>query len=264
MAAHQITLIGCGKMGTAMLQGWLADPELDANFTIIEPAIEHLDWVKTEPRVRLFVDCPAALAARVPASTLMDDALAMMRPMADAAQAFLSIAAGVSTSWFAARLGKDAVVMRAMPNTPAAIGKGISALYSGNAEPEMVMLARQLLLAVGAVVPLYDEALMDAVTAVSGSGPAYVFLLTETLATAGIRAGLPTDLAMQLAMATVSGAGALVAAGDVPPATLRENVTSKGGTTAAALAVLMADDGLAALMERAVFAARDRSVELGG
>ena len=273
MAAHQITLIGCGKMGTAMLQGWLADPELDANFIIIEPATGHLDWVKAEPRVRHFIDCPAAVAARVPASTLvvlavkpqaMDDALALIGPLADSAQAFLSVAAGISTSWFAARLAKDAVVMRAMPNTPAAIGKGISALYSGNAAPEMAMLARQLLLAVGAVVPLYDEALMDAVTAVSGSGPAYVFLLTETLAAAGIRAGLPADLAMQLATATVSGAGALVAAGNTPPATLRENVTSKGGTTAAALAVLMADGGLASLMERAVAAARDRSVELGG
>ena len=273
MAAHQITLIGCGKMGTAMLQGWLADPELDANFTIIEPATGHLDWVKAEPRVRHFVDCPAAIAAGVPASTIvvlavkpqmMDDALAMLGPVADAAEAFLSIAAGISTAWFTARLGKNAVVMRAMPNTPAAIGKGISALYSGNAAPEMAMLARQLLAAVGAVVPLDDEALMDAVTAVSGSGPAYVFLLTETLAAAGIKAGLPAHLARELAAATVSGAGALMAAGDTPPATLRENVTSKGGTTAAALAVLMADDGLAALMERAVAAARDRSVELGG
>jgi len=153
-------------------------------------------------------------------------------------------------------------VMRAMPNTPAAVGKGITALFAD--APEMVRdLATQLLAAVGQVVHLQDEGLMDAVTAVSGSGPAYVFLLVEAMSAAGIRAGLPDNLAIELAMATVCGAGALMAAVDTPPSVLRENVTSKGGTTAAALAVLMADDGLDALMTKAVAAAKTRSIELG-
>jgi len=160
-------------------------------------------------------------------------------------------------------LGGDALVLRSMPNTPAAIGKGVTALYSGNAPTQVRALATQLLQAIGAVVHLDDEAMMDAVTAVSGSGPAYVFLLAEVMTAAGIEAGLPEALAKQLAEATVTGAGDLIAAADEPPSQLRINVTSKGGTTAAALAVLMAEDGLAPLMRRAILAARDRSVELG-
>ncbi|MGB1106999.1 MAG: pyrroline-5-carboxylate reductase dimerization domain-containing protein, partial [Candidatus Puniceispirillaceae bacterium] len=132
------------------------------------------------------------------------------------------------------------------------------------APAETVALAKTLLSAVGSVVILDDESLMDAVTAVSGSGPAYVFLLAEAMTAAGVRAGLPADLARQLAEATVSGAGALIDAADEPPSQLRVNVTSKGGTTAAALSVLMADDGMEDLMTRAILAARDRSVELGG
>ena len=152
-----------------------------------------------------------------------------------------------------------------MPNTPAAIGKGVTALCAGpNAPADLVALSEQLLSAIGTVVRVDDEALMDAVTALSGSGPAYVFLLAEVMTRAGIAAGLPDDLARRLAEATVSGAGALIDAADEPPSQLRGNVTSKGGTTAAALAVLMADDGMAPLLERAILAARDRSVELGG
>jgi pyrroline-5-carboxylate reductase len=184
--------------------------------------------------------------------------------------AYLSIAAGISTGWLKQRLGDDAIVIRAMPNTPAAIGKGITALYAdapnhaSNQAPNRARdLAGQLLAAVGQVVHVQDEALMDGVTALSGSGPAYVFLLVEAMTEAGIKAGLPDDLAGELAKATVCGAGALMAAVDTAPAILRENVTSKGGTTAAALAVLMADDGLASLMTKAVAAAKARSIELG-
>ena len=153
-----------------------------------------------------------------------------------------------------------------MPNTPAAIGKGITALYadaSSQASNQARDLATQLLAAVGQVVHVQDEALMDGVTALSGSGPAYVFLLVEAMTEAGIKAGLPDDLAGELAKVTVCGAGALLAAVDKAPAILRENVTSKGGTTAAALAVLMARDGLASLMINAVAAAKARSIELG-
>ena len=160
-------------------------------------------------------------------------------------------------------LGADAPVLRAMPNTPAAIGRGLPRFIAISAASELAALATQLLRTIGAVVPIEDEALMDAVTAVSGSGPAYVFLMAEAMTAAGVTAGLPAALAKQLAEATVTGAGALIESADESPSTLRENVTSKGGTTAAALAVLMTDEGLPSLMERAVQAAKKRSVELG-
>ena len=279
MAQQQITLLGCGKMGSAMLEGWLADTNLDANFTIIEPHQTHLGWLQGQKSVRLYADCAAANADGAPVSTMivlavkpqmMDDAIAGLGDMKHADCAYLSIAAGISTGWLKQRLGDAAIVIRAMPNTPAAIGKGITALYadapnqaSNQAPNQARNLASQLLAAVGQVVHVQDEALMDGVTALSGSGPAYVFLLVEAMTEAGIKAGLPDDLAGELAKATVCGAGALMAAVDAAPTTLRENVTSKGGTTAAALAVLMADDGLASLMTKAVAAAKARSIKLG-
>ena len=279
MAQQQITLLGCGKMGSAMLEGWLADTNLDANFTIIEPHQTHLGWLQGQKSVRLYADCAAAIADGAPVSTMivlavkpqmMDEAIGGLGNMKHADCAYLSIAAGISTGWLKQRLGDAAIVIRAMPNTPAAIGKGITALYadapnqaSNQAPNQARNLASQLLAAVGQVVHVQDEALMDGVTALSGSGPAYVFLLVEAMTEAGIKAGLHDDLAAELAKATVCGAGALVAAVDTAPAILRENVTSKGGTTAAALAVLMADDGLTSLMTKAVAAAKARSIELG-
>ena len=275
MVQQQISLLGWGKMGSAMLEGWLADTTLDANFTVIEPHQTHLGWLEHKKTVRLYADCAAAIADGASVSTMivlavkpqmMDDAIADLGVMKHADCAYLSIAAGISTGWLKQRLGDDAIVIRAMPNTPAAIGKGITALYadvSDQAPDQARDLASQLLAAVGQVVHVQDEALMDGVTALSGSGPAYVFLLVEAMTEAGIKAGLPDDLAAELAKATVCGAGALMAAVDTAPAILRENVTSKGGTTAAALAVLMADDGLASLMTKAVTAAKARSIELG-
>jgi len=154
-------------------------------------------------------------------------------------------------------------ILRAMPNTPAAIAMGITALFAcADVPPEMCALSERLLRACGEVVRLDEEKLMDAVTALSGSGPAYVFLLAEAMAAAGTRLGLPEDMAMQLAIQTIRGAGALMAADDSPPAILRENVTSKGGTTAAALSVLMADGGMARLMGEALEAAARRAAEL--
>ena len=151
-----------------------------------------------------------------------------------------------------------------MPNTPAAIGRGITVAVARNADPAQRALADRLLASTGAVEWVDDEALMDAVTAVSGSGPAYVFLLAEALAEAGIAAGLPPELAQKLARDTVSGSGELLHRSALPAATLRENVTSPGGTTAAALKVLMGEDGLVALMRRAIAAATARSRELAG
>jgi len=259
-------------MGTAMLRGWLADSALDAEFVIVEPTQGHLAWTKGHDNVRLHATVADAAATGQAATMIvlavkpqmMEEAIADLGALAGQDTAYLSIAAGLSTGWLRARLGEAAWVLRSMPNTPAAIGKGVTALYGGGAPDSAVALARQLLGAIGEVVNLEDEALMDAVTAVSGSGPAYVFLLAETMTAAGIRAGLPEALARQLAEATVAGAGALIAESDEPPSQLRVNVTSKGGTTAAALTVLMADDGMGPLLERAIMAARDRSVELGG
>jgi pyrroline-5-carboxylate reductase len=272
MGAFQITLLGCGKMGSAMLKGWLADTTLDANFTIIEPFHGHLDWVDASSQVVIYNDCQSAIAAGALVSSvivlavkpqMMDDAIVAIGPLRGKGTAFLTIAAGISTSWLKARLGANAPILRAMPNTPAAIGKGVTALYSDKSASHLVTLATQLLSTIGAVVTIDDETLMDAVTAVSGSGPAYIFLLAEAMTAAGIAAGLPAPLAKQLAEATVSGAGALIEAADEPPSALRENVTSKGGTTAAALAVLMDKNGLSSLIEQAVQAAKQRSIELG-
>ena len=271
MPDQQITLIGCGKMGSAMLEGWLEDASLNAHFVVVEPNQNHLSQFLEEPRVKLYRDCYEAVADDVSFSTMivlavkpqkMDEALIGLGGLRDSRSAFLSIAAGISIDWFRQRLGADATVMRAMPNTPAAIGQGITALYSDAGE-DSCHLAHQLLSSVGDVVFLDSEGLMDAVTAVSGSGPAYVFLLVEAMSKAGVDVGLPDELAKRLAKATVCGAAALMAAGDTPPAILRENVTSKGGTTAAALSVLMTENALFSLMKEAVEAAKARSVALG-
>lgn len=180
MAQQQITLLGCGKMGSAMLEGWLADTNLDANFTIIEPHQTHLGWLQGQKSVRLYADCAAANADGATVSTMivlavkpqmMDDAIAGLGDMKHADCAYLSIAAGISTGWLKQRLGDAAIVIRAMPNTPAAIGKGITALYadapnqaSNQAPNQARNLASQLLAAVGQVVHVQDEALMDGVT----------------------------------------------------------------------------------------------------
>ncbi|MBV8653125.1 MAG: pyrroline-5-carboxylate reductase, partial [Alphaproteobacteria bacterium] len=176
---------------------------------------------------------------------------------------FLSIAAGKTLGYFARHVGDDAAVVRAMPNTPAAIGRGISvACPNARASAEQIALCDRLLAAVGEVGWVDDERLIDAVTGVSGSGPAYVFLLIECLAKAGVAAGLSEELAMRLARATVAGAGELARQSGEPASVLRQNVTSPNGTTLAALNVLMAADGLEPLMTKAVAAATQRSREL--
>jgi pyrroline-5-carboxylate reductase len=177
----------------------------------------------------------------------------------------VSVMAGRTIAFLAGRLPDDTAVIRAMPNTPAAIGRGITvAVPNSHVSMAQRELADTLLAATGAVEWINDEMLMDAVTAVSGSGPAYVFLLAESLARAGEKAGLPAPLAARLARATVAGSGELLHRSQADAATLRQNVTSPGGTTAAALDVLMAPDGLDALMECAVAAAAKRGRELAG
>jgi pyrroline-5-carboxylate reductase len=195
----------------------------------------------------------------------LDDIAPGYRPYAEAGAVALSIAAGKTIAVFERHLGGRAAIVRTMPNTPAAVGRGITvACANGHVTAAQRALCQALLEAVGEVAWVEDEALLDPVTAVSGSGPAYVFLLIECLAEAGIAAGLPADLAQRLARATVIGSGELARLSDETAAQLRKNVTSPGGTTAAALEVLMGERGLRELMTRAVAAATRRSRELAG
>lgn len=196
---------------------------------------------------------------------MMAQALPSLVPLGGGVTLFISIAAGITMARFEAALGAQTPIVRTMPNTPAAVGRGITALI-GNADVDEagMLMAESLMSAVGQTVRLDDEGQMDAVTAVSGSGPAYVFHLIEALAAAAEAEGLPPKMAMKLAKATVAGAGQLAESADEDPAQLRINVTSPGGTTAAALRVLMdPETGFPPLLGRAVAAAAARSRELG-
>lgn len=259
-----LVLLGCGKMGSAMLQGWLAQGVMPTAVHVIEPAPS--DWLNASG-VSINGTLPAAPAVAILAvkPQMMGDALPQITALGGGDTLMVSIAAGTSIATFEQAFGTATPIVRAMPNTPAAIGRGITAII-GNAATtaDHLSLAENLLAAVGQVVRLETEAQMDAVTAVSGSGPAYVFHLIETLAAAGVAQGLPEDLSMHLARATVAGAGALAETAEETPSQLRINVTSPNGTTQAALEVLMdAADGFPALLARAVTAAADRSRELG-
>lgn len=259
-----LVLLGCGKMGSAMLQGWLNGGLPATSVWVRDP--QPSDWLVAQG-VHLQGDLPQDPAVVVIAvkPQMMEQALAPMARLGGGQTLFLSIAAGTTIATYERILGPGTPVIRAMPNTPAAIGRGITAIIGNDhATGDHVELAESLLSAVGPVVRLQAESQMDAVTAVSGSGPAYVFHLVEALAEAGRAEGLPADLAMQLARATVSGAGALLDASSESAEQLRRNVTSPGGTTEAALRVLMdPQSGLTQLMTRAVRAAAERGRELG-
>ena len=258
-----LVLLGCGKMGSALLAGWL-DKGVPADAVwVLDPAPS--DWVRAQG-VHVNTALPAAPAIVLIAvkPQMMQAALPQVVPLGQGATLFVSIAAGTRIAQFEAVLGAETPVVRAMPNTPAAIGQGITALI-GNARTSgaQMALAETLLSAVGQTVRLSSEAQMDAVTGVSGSGPAYVFHLIETLAAAGEAQGLDPALAMQLAKATVAGAGALAQTAEETPEQLRINVTSPNGTTQAALEVLMQESsGFPDLVPRAVAAAANRSREL--
>ncbi|MCB2135219.1 MAG: pyrroline-5-carboxylate reductase [Rhodobacteraceae bacterium] len=259
-----LVLLGCGKMGSAMLAGWLKQGVPPSSVWIVEP--HPSDWLKATG-VRLNASLPAdpAIVLVAVKPQMMAEALPSLAAMGGGKTLFLSVAAGTKIAYYETVLGLATPIIRAMPNTPAAIARGITAIV-GNARADAghMDLAEALLSAVGQVVRLESEAQMDAVTAVSGSGPAYVFHLIETLAAAGEAEGLPASLSMRLAKATVAGAGALAEATDDDPGQLRVNVTSPGGTTAAALAVLMdGERGFPALLRAAVHAASERGRELG-
>jgi pyrroline-5-carboxylate reductase len=266
-----LVLVGAGKMGQAMLDGWLKHGLDPARIVAIDPLLEGEGRARLLERgVRLEAKpdgiAPAeALILAIKPQTL-EAAAPGLRALIGPGTLVLSILAGKRIGDLAARLPQSARIVRAMPNTPAAVGRGISALAAGPGigAPERAM-AEGLLGCVGRAEWVADEGLIDAVTAVSGSGPAYVFLLVECMAAAGAKLGLPPDLAMRLARATVEGAGELMfREPGTEAATLRRNVTSPAGTTAAALDVLMAQDGLAPLMERALAAAARRAGELSG
>lgn len=257
-----LAMLGCGKMGSAMLDGWIAAGLIPRAVHIIDPApAPHLQNLGVNLNSAL-PDAPAVLVIAVKPQ-MMRPALDQVAQIRGPHTLVISVAAGVPLATFESAFGADTPIVRAMPNTPAAIGKGITAMVGNMAAgAEALDLAETLLSSVGQVVRLQDEAQMDAVTALSGSGPAYVFHMIEALAAAGVDEGLPPETALHLARATVAGAGALAEAACESPQTLRQNVTSPGGTTQAALEVLMAPDGLAPLIRRAVAAASDRSREL--
>jgi pyrroline-5-carboxylate reductase len=262
-APSGILLVGCGKMGGALLAGWKKRPSAET-IAVIEPMAAAMPkGVKRYAAIaalpKNFV--PAVVVFAVKPQSLAEALPAYIRFAGKAV--FLSIAAGKTLRFFARHLGDEAAVVRTMPNTPAAIGRGITvACANPNVTATQQKLCGRLLKAAGEVAWIDDEALLDPVTAVSGSGPAYVFLLIECLAEAGVAAGLPRDLALRLARATVAGSGELARLSSDDASQLRKNVTSPGGTTEAALKVLMADNGLAPLMRRAIGAATVRSREL--
>jgi pyrroline-5-carboxylate reductase len=264
-----VILIGAGRMGQALLAGWAQ--RAVAPLIAVEPSpSKALKRFAKKHHVALFAGAGSIDSVRAAACVValkpqvLKHEAAKLRAIADSRALMISIAAGASTKSLQKAWGKKARVVRAMPNTPGAIGRGITALYAARGiSAKDRALAERLLSALGQTLWVKREADIDAVTAVSGSGPAYVFLLVEALAEAAEAEGLPRALAQKLARATVAGSGALL---DVDPSTaeiLRRNVTSPGGTTEAALEVLLAKDGLSTLMRRAVKAAHRRARELG-
>lgn len=268
LGSRGIVLLGCGKMGSALLEGWLARGLPAEAVTVLDPKPSPRLAELARQGLRLNAGLPAAPAVCMLAvkPQMMGDAVPQVQALGGGETVFVSIAAGTPIRVFEAMLGAGTPIVRAMPNTPAAVGHGITALVGNDpAGAGALEMAEALMSAVGETVRLESEDQMDAVTGVSGSGPAYVFHLIETLAAAGEAQGLAPDLAMKLARATVAGAGDLAENAAESPAQLRENVTSPGGTTAAALAVLMDEDtGFPPLLRRAVKAAADRGRELAG
>jgi pyrroline-5-carboxylate reductase len=268
MAASSGTLllVGCGKMGGALLEGWLERGAAE-RFLVVEPGAGAERFrarqgvtVVPEPTA-LPADCAPDLVLLAVKPQTMGDALPPYQRFAKPGTAFLSIAAGKTLAYFARHLGSGAAVVRTMPNTPAAVGRGITvACANPNVTQAQRALADRLLAAVGEVAWVEEEGLIDPVTALSGGGPAYVFLLIECLAKAGEAAGLPADLAMRLARATVAGSGELARLSSEPASVLRQNVTSPNGTTFEALQVLMAPGGgIEPLFVKAIAAATARS-----
>ena len=268
---HRILLVGGGKMGGALVDAWLTREVVQSrDIVLIEPDIARAKYFRERYSLYTF-ETLEAVNTGVGQSTVvfaikpqtMDTVVPLYRSLAQQDSLILSIAAGKTLNYFEGILGTSSPIVRAMPNTPASIGKGMTVLCSNsNVNSKQKTLCGELVSAVGKVRWIDNEKLMDPVTAVSGSGPAYVFLLIEVLTEAGVKAGLSQDLAHELAVTTVAGAGALAEESALSPKVLRQNVTSPGGTTEAALEVLMSNDGLSELFLQAVNQAVARSREL--
>ena len=264
---QKLLLVGCGKMGSALLQGWLNAGLEAAQFFVQEP---NPDAALADLGVHLNVDT-GALQEAAPSVIILAikpqlavDILPSIASLAAPETLVISLMAGVSINTMSDLLGGEAAFVRTMPNTPAAIGAGMTALYaSSGTQDDQKAAAEALLAAVGQTVWLDTEKALDAVTAISGSGPAYLFHMVEALAAAGVNLGLPQDMAAQLAMQTIIGSASMLREDEADPRQLRVNVTSPGGTTEAALDVLMGDTGgLVDLMRRATQAAAARAGEL--
>jgi pyrroline-5-carboxylate reductase len=264
----RLVLLGAGKMGFAMLEGWLVRGLDPRKLTVLEP--QPVKSVKALTRRGAALNAQGRIAqataiviAVKPQSA--PEALPALAPYVGKSTLAVSIMAGRTLAFLQKALPAGTAIVRAMPNTPAAIGRGITvACPNGKVSARQRKLASDLLAAIGKVEWVSDETLMDAVTALSGSGPAYVFLLAEAMTQAGIAAGLPAELAARLARETVAGSGELLHRSDLDAATLRQNVTSPGGTTAAALEVLMGPGGFQQLLTAAIAAATGRGRELAG
>lgn len=265
-----LVLIGAGKMGGAMLEGWLRIGMNPGGISLIDPnpsdemvALASEKGMALNPSADAIAPTEVLVLATKP--QMLDTAAPSVQAFIHPKTLVISILAGKTLGDLSARLPNANAVIRAMPNLPASVQRGATGAAAGpGVSSAQRAMADALLRSIGVVEWLESETLIDAVTALSGSGPAYVFHLVECMAAAGVAAGLPADIAERLARATVEGAGELLHQSSLSPATLRQNVTSPAGTTAAALAVLMADDGLKPLMNQAVAAAKRRAEELSG
>jgi pyrroline-5-carboxylate reductase len=265
--AGSLLLVGAGKMGQAMLDGWLARGFNPKKLAVIEPQPAKAVKALTRRGLKLNAKNPSTAAAIVIAvkPQTAPEAVPPLAAQVGKGTLVLSIMAGRTLHSLEQALPPGTAIVRAMPNTPAAIGRGITvAAANAKVSAKQRKVATDLLAAIGKVEWVSDETLLDAVTALSGSGPAYIFLLTEAMTQAGIAAGLPADLAARLARETVAGSAELLHRSKLDAATLRQNVTSPGGTTAAALEVLMGPGGFDALLTKAIAAATRRSRELAG
>ena len=264
-----LLLVGCGKMGGALLRGWLSRGIAGKDVFVVDPAPRDLEDVQARgvTIVAAVGQLPPTLQPGIILLAIkpqfMDEALPVYRPFADQGAVFLSIAAGKTVAYLKDKLGPKAVVIRSMPNTPAAVGRGMSVLLRDPKVPAATQeLCGQLLSAVGEIGWIDEEDQINAVTAVSGGGPAYVFLLIECLAEAAKEMGLPPELCMKLARATVTGSGELAHQSSESATALRQAVMSPKGTTLEAVNVLMAPDGLQPLMNKAIAAATRRGREI--
>ena len=272
MKDQTLLLAGCGKMGGAMLVGWIERGVNPAHVYIVEPNAETASFLRDQHGVQTaaaFGELPTDLQPNVVIFAVKPQMMDTVAPdyakFVDPNTVFFSIAAGKTIGWFERVLGSQAAIVRAMPNTPAAVSRGITVMCANaHVQSSQKQQCDILISAVGEYLWTDNEDHIDIVTALSGGGPAYVFLLAECLAQAGIDAGLPAEMSHRLARVTVAGSGELLYQSPEEPSVLRQNVTSPGGTTAEALGVLMADDGWQPLITKAIAEATRRSRELAG